>query len=88
MIIKTDEFVTEVSDIASLSELKDAELGTPCMLIVQGSDSLSADRSDKALDGFFLNAPYITALAADGTMDTIGQKYPEIYENLSLINQE
>ena len=30
----------------------------------------------------------LTALAADGTMDTIGQKYPEIYENLSLINQE
>ncbi len=65
MIIKTDEFVTEVSGIASLSELKDAELGTPCMLIVQGSDSLSADSSDKALDDFFLNAPYITALAAD-----------------------
>lgn len=29
----------------------------------------------------------LEALAADGTMDTIGQKYEEIYSNLSMINQ-
>ncbi|MBR7087908.1 MAG: transporter substrate-binding domain-containing protein [Mogibacterium sp.] len=30
----------------------------------------------------------LTALAADGTMDTIGKKYEEIYDNLSMINGE
>ena len=30
----------------------------------------------------------LKALAEDGTMDKIGKKYPEIYENLSLINKE
>ena len=29
----------------------------------------------------------LEALAADGTMDTIGKKYDEIYENLSMINK-
>ena len=30
----------------------------------------------------------LKALAEDGTMDEIGKKYPEVYENLSMINQE
>ena len=30
----------------------------------------------------------LKALAEDGTMDKIGKKYPEIYENLSMINKE
>ena len=75
MIIKTDEFVTEVSGIASLSELKGAELGKPCMLIVQGDGSLSADKSDKALDDFFMNAPYITALAADSPSEDAASRF-------------
>lgn len=63
IMIKTDEFVTEVSGISSLSELLSADLGKPCLLIVHGSSSLSADVHDEELKSFFKNAPYITALA-------------------------
>ena len=30
----------------------------------------------------------LTALAADGTMDEIGKKYEDIYDNLSMIKAE
>ena len=62
MIIKTDEFVTEVSGIASLDELPEAELGTPCLLIVHVNGSISAGNSNKTSE-FFVNAPFVTALA-------------------------
>ena len=64
MMIKTDEFVTEVNGIASLSELTEADLGDPCLLIVHGG-SISADSSDSKISEFFTNAPFVTALADD-----------------------
>ena len=62
MIIKTDGFVTEVSGIASLDELTEAELGDPCLLIVHADSSISAGSSAKTPE-FFANAPFVTALA-------------------------
>ena len=74
MIIKNDEFVTEASGIASLSELTEADLGTPCMLIVHGS-GISADISDEKIRDFFVNAPFVTALADDEPDNSISELF-------------
>lgn len=74
MKIRTDEFVTEVSDIASLSELPDAELGDPCLLIVHGS-GISADGTDSAAADLLTNAPFVTALADDEPDNSIAELF-------------
>ena len=56
----------------------DEELGDEVYAIgFRVDDTALRDKVDEALK----------ALAEDGTMDTIGQKYPDIYDSLSMINK-
>ena len=74
MNINIKEFTTEVSGISSLSELTGAELGTPCLLIVMGSN-IPADTDNADLDGFFRNAPFLTALADDAPSEELSKRF-------------
>ena len=74
MNINIKEFTTEVSGISSLNELTGAELGTPCLLIVMGSN-ISADTDNADLDGFFRNAPFLTALADDAPSEELSKRF-------------
>ena len=74
MNINIKEYTTEISGIASLSELMDAELGSPCLLIVSGGN-ISAEADNTALDDFFRNAPFLTALADDQPSEELAKRF-------------
>ena len=74
MNINIKEYTTEISGIASLSELMGAELGSPCLLIVSGGN-ISAEADNTALDDFFRNAPFLTALADDQPSEELAKRF-------------
>lgn len=69
--IKTEikEYTTEVSGLISLGTLLDAELGSPCLLIVKDS-KISGDISSD-IRAFFTKAPFLTALADDAPSEEL-----------------
>ena len=73
MNINIKEYTTEVSGISSLSELTEAELGNPCLLIVHGSN-ITAEKNDITYN-FFRNAPFLTALADDRPDEDISEYF-------------
>ena len=74
MNINIKEYTSEISGIASLSELMGAELGSPCLLIVSGGN-ISAEADNTALDDFFRNAPFLTALADDQPSEELAKRF-------------
>lgn len=60
MKMNQTEFVTEVFELASAEELRSAQLGEPCLLIVHGD----AVTNTAGLADYLANAHCMTALAA------------------------
>ena len=67
------EYTTEISGLTSLGALLDAELGSPCLLIVKNS-KISGDISDDVRD-FFTKAPFLTALADDKPSEELAELF-------------